>query len=902
MKIFQNKKIFNKIVIVLVLLTVFSFCFSGSKVKAKDDSFGGKLLKPIVDFFVFLGDGTMGIIHKIIYNYGESTISVDMVNGILGTILSVIVGIGVAVIVAAAVVFTGGAIIAALPAVVASFVSIGLGTVVFVSVGSGVAAALFFNSNVLPDTIQLPTYLISPDKIFSNEVALFDVDFFNPSKDFELKDGSGNPVKDEQGNPIVLESTAKNLRGVISNWYRILRDISLVALLSVLVYIGIRIIISSASNDKAKYKSMLVDWIVAICLLFAMQYIMAFSNLIVGKITDVIKTTRPTQGYTAQIADEKGKIKEKLEKEGVTAEFVENEGKQYVVWQTDLMGVARLNSQMNVKNSAMYAGYTLIFVALVILTVCFIFTYLKRVLYMAFLTMIAPLVAMTYPIDKINDGKAQAFNMWFKEYIFNLLIQPMHLILYTVLITSAFELASKNMIYAIVALFFMMPAEKLVRKFFGFEKAQTPGLLAGPAGTALIMSGLKALGKPPKSHAKTGGNSKKSTGAEGDEGRPPRMDPNFDKDDALFGGGDAPTIDDGSNDPNIDNGMPSGNNNDDNIYDLSEDEYSIRDADTPPLLGLPMNDNPSGSSGPRGNSNNADRINNDDNIRFNTNNDSDDIEVIDSGVNIPRNSSQNSGEKEKNRKVLRNPFRGIPAATKYYARQTKENLKEDIKENLANAHPIRTVGGIASEVLGATMFGAAALAGSVTDPSKIGQNVALGAGIGAKFAGGIVDNADRYDSLTPEGYKEVADRAGYKSDDDYKQAKQEKYVKDYKKNAKNRFELERNFGSTESKRILNEDMGTFLDNGVTDIKDIVTIEKMVQDKKLGKIEEGIATRKYAKKTGDTTDMTAKKRAEWKATFAQDFGKKEKFKDQDHNKMADSVLDRIDAYYNTKKKI
>ena len=40
---------------------------------------------------------------------------------------------------------------------------------------------------------------------------------------------------------------------------------------------------------------------------------------------------------------------------------------------------------------------------------------------MAFLTIIAPLVALTYPIDKINDGKAQAFNMWFKEYIFNLL-------------------------------------------------------------------------------------------------------------------------------------------------------------------------------------------------------------------------------------------------------------------------------------------------------------------------------------------------------------------------------------------------------------------------------------------------------------------------------------------------
>lgn len=114
---------------------------------------------------------------------------------------------------------------------------------------------------------------------------------------------------------------------------------------------------------------------------------------------------------------------------------------------------------------------------------------------MAFLTMIAPLVALTYPIDKINDGSAQAFNMWMKEYLFNLLIQPMHMILYFILISSSFQLASENFLYGIVAICFMVPAEKIVRKFFGFDKAQTPGLLAGAGGAALAMSGLRGLNK-----------------------------------------------------------------------------------------------------------------------------------------------------------------------------------------------------------------------------------------------------------------------------------------------------------------------------------------------------------------------------------------------------------------------
>lgn len=47
---------------------------------------------------------------------------------------------------------------------------------------------------------------------------------------------------------------------------------------------------------------------------------------------------------------------------------------------------------------------------------------------LAFLTIIAPLMAMTYPLDKLQDGSAQGFNTWLKEYIFNLLIQPVHLI------------------------------------------------------------------------------------------------------------------------------------------------------------------------------------------------------------------------------------------------------------------------------------------------------------------------------------------------------------------------------------------------------------------------------------------------------------------------------------------
>ena len=67
----------------------------------------------------------------------------------------------------------------------------------------------------------------------------------------------------------------------------------------------------------------------------------------------------------------------------------------------------------------------------------------KRVSNMAFLTLISPLVALMYPIDK-QDGKADGFSSWLKEYIYNALLQPFHYLLYTIMITSAISLAANK--------------------------------------------------------------------------------------------------------------------------------------------------------------------------------------------------------------------------------------------------------------------------------------------------------------------------------------------------------------------------------------------------------------------------------------------------------------------------
>ena len=394
---------------------------------------------------------------------------------------------------------------------------------------------------------------------------MFDIDFFNPETQLkaltEVTDDDGNVLEthtydltenenfeqslqenenikyfyfledeslpDTEENRIITskQNTALDLQPLVSQWYSAIRNIAIVLSMSVLLYVGIRMLLSSIAQDKAKYKQMLIDWVVGLCLLFFMHYIMAFSVTLVQAFNNVIASAgeETDMGHIVLLEnDEDSYIKDKLEDIGMGDLVDDSTDPAYIMWPTNLMGMLRLKAQVSYGDTA-FVGYGICYFILVLLTIYFVFVYLKRVLYMAFLTMIAPLVALTYPIDKVNDGQAQGFNSWLKEYVFNLLLQPLHLLLYTILVTSAYDLASENVIYSLVAIAFLIPAEKLMRGLFGFEKAKTAGSMAGAAaGAALMNSGLqKLLHKGPS--GKSGGGKKDS---DGDERVPSRMGSN----------------------------------------------------------------------------------------------------------------------------------------------------------------------------------------------------------------------------------------------------------------------------------------------------------------------------------------------------------------------------------------
>ncbi len=89
--------------------------------------------------------------------------------------------------------------------------------------------------------------IITLEKILFNEVALTDINIFSNDT---TTNGSG------------ISGSLQEIRKGVASWYYAFRNLAIAMALATLVYIGIRMAITSIADEKAKYKKMLTNWIV----------------------------------------------------------------------------------------------------------------------------------------------------------------------------------------------------------------------------------------------------------------------------------------------------------------------------------------------------------------------------------------------------------------------------------------------------------------------------------------------------------------------------------------------------------------------------------------------------------------------------------------------------------------
>ncbi len=401
----RKSKIFKNIIMILVVLTLFQF-ICPSTVHA-DDGFPGVLVGPLVNFVIYLGDAAMDLIHNNVMGQAQSNMPINTRETWWDQWGAWIVGILAGIIAVAIVIATAGLASMALAAVgIAATVHVGITSVVALGLTAGVVVGVWYDKTSLPQDLILPMYSISPEEIFEGKIRLFDVNFFAPKNDIYVKtknensNGEQNSYKvsdfseeelnkkiqseggvdkyyylDENNEEVTTskQNISFDLQPIVSSWYNSIKNLAVVLMMIILVYIGIRIMLVSVASEKAKYKQMLKDWFVAMCILFFMHYIMTFAVSMVSlfnKAVASLSENKPAIQSVIIQSDKSSKMIDALKECNMEDIIVDLYGSPaldsngnvrsdlsldppadqpekgvYITWVTNLMGKIRLQAQ-----------------------------------------------------------------------------------------------------------------------------------------------------------------------------------------------------------------------------------------------------------------------------------------------------------------------------------------------------------------------------------------------------------------------------------------------------------------------------------------------------------------------------------------------------------------------------
>ena len=276
---------------------------------------------------------------------------------------------------------------------------------------------------------------ITIEDIVYNRVRLLDVNIF---KDFSnsLQVSNNNQGAGNNNNSIDI---VEILREKIALWYYAFRQFAIVCLLATLIYIGIRMAISSVAEERAKYKSMLMSWIAGFFILFFIHYFM----VIVLGINDTF----------IGIFERANSLR------------VQGTGQEMTLYETIRTKAYELKFTAGTTGMIFY-------IILVILLIKYLIIYLRRLFAVDILILLAPLMAIGYAIDKIKDNKSQTMSVWVRDFTFNVLLQTIHALLYTTLVYIALDIALEHfsgLIVSMIIINYIPKAEKLFMGVFSFS-------------------------------------------------------------------------------------------------------------------------------------------------------------------------------------------------------------------------------------------------------------------------------------------------------------------------------------------------------------------------------------------------------------------------------------------------
>lgn len=270
---------------------------------------------------------------------------------------------------------------------------------------------------------EQPIYTI--EDIIFNRIPLLDINFFSDT-------AAGQPIREG--------SVVSIIRNVVSTWYVAFRNLVITILSILIVYTGIRIAISTIPQQKATYKTMLMGWFKALLIVLLVHIIMI---LIVNTNNGIVNLVEEA-------------CENKLAADGWAEESI-----------YDTIKTRAYDFRLSVGLPA-----TFMYVFLIVIWLRFLWVYIKRSFTILILVMIAPFIGGKYALDSAKGKKSSSFGSWLYDFTINVLIQTVHALVYTMLMTSAISFAFESVVGYIVALIimnFMLSADEIFRDVFNFD-------------------------------------------------------------------------------------------------------------------------------------------------------------------------------------------------------------------------------------------------------------------------------------------------------------------------------------------------------------------------------------------------------------------------------------------------
>ena len=313
------------------------------------------------------------------------------------------------------------------------------------SMGGATASAVAKLINIIPTLVSsLLNSVVNSQQINSSGTLEFTIqDLLEGKYDMFSIDFFGNVNETKKVTGMLTQN--------IVIWYSAMLNLAIGITLLVLVYVGIRMAISTVADEKAKYQKMLIAWVKGFCMIFVLIYIIMVAINISNGIVELVP--KSTENLEKTLMYGNGTI-QNPQKDSIAEKMATLKGWNYV-------------------------AICILYWVIVYYQLKFFILYFKRVLSVGFLIIISPLISITYPIDSIGDEKAQGYQRWLKEILINIFIQPLHLVLYSIFITSAGAIATVAPLFAAIFLVGLSRGEKIVKNIFGIRGAQSISSLGG---------------------------------------------------------------------------------------------------------------------------------------------------------------------------------------------------------------------------------------------------------------------------------------------------------------------------------------------------------------------------------------------------------------------------------------